>query len=132
MIPARLDFECRNNADYVEELPFQDDGVGVDLMHHTFTIVVKTSVTTDTVLKTFSTVATELLEGIFLIEPRDGFIQVRFEKESLDTMFSTVEPSLLVGDVIALPYDMQVTLPTGDVEVWLFGFFNLHKGITNG
>jgi hypothetical protein len=132
MIPSRLDFTCWTNSDYSEEFPFLDGDDPVDLTGYSFVMQIKTAVGVASALAALNTVASATLEGIYPVEPTNGYIQVRIDQETLYNMYGNVEPTVLVGDEIRLPYDMIATLPGGDEEIWLYGYINLRKGITNG
>lgn len=132
MIPKRLDFPCTTNADYTEELSFQVDTDYVQLGGYSFAIHVQQSPNSALTLHEFTTVMASTSEGIFIVDPAYGAISLRFSWETLKTMYEDVYPAYLEGDKVALYYDCQVTLPGGDKETWLYGYFNIERGITNG
>ena len=129
-IPVRRDFSCWTNSDLSEELSFQHGQNYLDLTGHSFLATVRSSESGD-ILETFSTVGSAI-EGFYPVEPDGGFIQFRVDHETLTAIFDAVSPLSLVGDQISLPLDILVTFPSGDQEAWLYGFFNLTKGISNG
>lgn len=131
-LPVRWDFPCRTNSDYTEELSFQHGSEYLDLTSHSFEMQIRSAPNAPTILKTLNTVSSAAIEGIFPVEISGGLIQLRVSRASLLALYQAVYPSVLEGDGVALYYDLLVTLPSGDREAWLAGYFNISKGVTNG
>lgn len=131
-LPVRWDFPCRTNSDYTEELSFQHGSEYLDLTGHSFEIQIRSAPNAPTILKTLNTVSSAASEGLFPVEASRGFVQLRVSRSSLLALYQDVYPGTLEGDEVALYYDLLVTLPSGDREAWLAGYFNINKGITNG
>lgn len=131
MDAARLDFEASTNADFSEEWFLTVDGVtGINLTGHSFKIQFRVAPDSAVVFE-LDTVASAI-EGVFPVEPLGGFVQPRISTETLKTSFDDLNPSVFVGNYLRLYYDLVVTLPNTDDEVWYFGYMNVRKGITNG
>ena len=132
MQPLRFDFPVITNSDYTEELSFQVRDTYLDLSEHSFLAQVRLSPNATTVLATLGTVGAPGQEGFYPVEPVAGALQVRIFWETVKALFLGAYPDHLIGDAASLYYDLLVTLPSGDQEVWLFGYLNVSKGITNG
>jgi hypothetical protein len=130
MTPCRFDFYLPTNGDYVEEIPFTEKGVPVDLTNLTFHSEVRSTYDGPTVYLTLNDVSSKSQEGIHRIEPAAGIIQVRINRESIDAMYDAVVPSTYTGRTVQIPYDTLVTLPNGDIEQWFGGYMILNKGVT--
>lgn len=131
-LPVRWDFSCRTNSDYTEELSFQNGSDYLDLTDHSFEIQIRSAPNATTILKTLDTVSSAASEGLFPVEADRGAIQFRVFRTSLLSLYQSVYPNIMEGDEVSLYYDLLVTLPSGDREAWLSGYFNIDKGITNG
>lgn len=132
MQPHRFDFPVITNSDYTEELSFQVRDTYLDITGHSFLAQIRVSSTASEIIATLATVAGPDLQGLYPIEPTFGALQVRISWEAIKAMFLAAYPNHLIGDAASLYYDLLVTLPSGDQEVWLFGYLNVSKGITNG
>lgn len=130
MDAARQDFEAFTNSDFSEEWTFSVTGVtGFNITYHSFKMELQTAPGT-AALVTLVNVSTPI-QGFYLVEPVNGYVQVRIDKEALNTLFTSLNPSVFVGNSVRLYYDLVVTLPNGDEEVWLCGHMTVTKGITN-
>lgn len=132
MQPLRFDFPVITNSDYVEELSFQVRDTYLDITGHSFLVQLRLTPNGSTVFATLGTVGSPTAQGLYPIEPTYGGLQIRVPWETIKAAFQAAYPNRLVGDAASLYYDLLVTLPGGDQEVWLFGYFHLTKGITNG
>lgn len=132
MQPVRFDFPVITNSDYTEELSFQVSDGYFDLSGHSFALQIRAAPNASSVLSTLSTVNDKTQQGLFIIEPAYGALQVRFLWETVRALFLAVYPGYREGDAVSLYYDLLTTIPGGDREVWLFGYLNVRKGITNG
>lgn len=132
MQPLRFDFPVITNSDYTEELSFQVRDTYLDISGHSFRADIRTSPNASSVLASFGTVDALGQEGFYPISPVNGALQVRFRWETIQEMFTSAYPQSLIGDAASFYYDILVNLPSGDQEVWLFGYLNVSKGITNG
>lgn len=132
MRPLRFDFPVTTNSDYTEELSFQVRDTYLDIGGHSFLAQIRSAPDAAAVLATLTTVTGPGQQGFYPIEPASGALQVRILWETVKALFLSVYPGRLIGDAVSLYYDLVVTLPTGDQEVWLFGYLNVSKGITNG
>ena len=132
MIPGRLDVELRTNADETGEYLFENAGVAVDLTGYTFKLHLKETQSSTTTLLQLTTVGSASLEGIYPVEPQNGIIQIRIDKETVDGLIDTLAPSYSPSDRIGVYYDLLFILPGGDHEVWLYGLIFINRGITYG
>ncbi|WP_305096489.1 hypothetical protein [Croceibacterium aestuarii] len=132
MRPHRFDFPVITNSDYTEELSFQDGAQYLDITGHSFLAQIRVTPNAASVIDTLGIVASSAAEGFYPVDPARGSLQVRIAWESIKSMFEAAYPTILIGDVAALYYDLLVTLPSGDQEAWLFGYLIIDKGITNG
>lgn len=132
MQPLRFDFPLITNSDYTEELSFQVGDTYFDLTGHSFEAQIRLSPSSATVLQTLSTVSAPSEQGFFLYDPASGGLQIRIDWQAIKAMFEAAYPDHLIGDSVSLYYDLLVTLPGGDREVWTFGYINIVKGVTNG
>jgi len=130
MTPCRFDFYLPTNGDHVEEIPFTNDGVPVDLTNVSFHGEARSTYDGSTVYLTLADVSDKNQEGINRIEPAAGIIQVRINRESIDTMYDALVPSAYTGRTIQIPYDVLVTQLNGDIEAWFGGYMVLYKGVT--
>lgn len=130
--PVRWDNACLTNSDFTEELVFTISDDPLDLVGHDFDIQIRTAPNANTALKSLGTVSSATSEGIYPVEPENGMIQIRVNRDSLLSLYQSVYPDHLEGDCVSLYYDLLVTLPNGDKEAWLMGYFNIRKGVTNG
>lgn len=130
MDAVRQDLFVSSNSDFSDELKFTIGGTTpVDITGYVFKLSFKAAPDTLSVL-TLLTVASPI-EGFYLVEPINGNVQIRINKETLDAAFETLNPAVFVGIEMRLYYDLVVTLPSGDDEIWLFGYMTVTKGITN-
>lgn len=128
MIPARLDFPCRTNADYTEEFSvITDGGEPVDLTGCSAVLTARLSVN-HSVLFTLPTVVSDV-EGLYFIEAADGIVSVRIDRETLANAYSTAATHAEYGSTIDIVYDMKFTMPNGDQEVWFEGVIPIKKGV---
>lgn len=130
MIPARLDFPCRTNADYTEELAVTDGDESVDLTGYMLAMSVRPNVNADSVFD-LATVTTDV-EGLRLIEAANGIIGIRMSYETLSSAYDAVVTNATLGQPVRLVYDMRLTAPSGDEDVWFVGVLTIEKGVTNG
>lgn len=131
MDAVRQDFEFATNADFSEEWVFTVDGTtGVNISGMAFYMQLRTAPGADEVLDIDTVFAPG--EGFYFVEPNAGRFQVRIDKETLASAFNTLNPSVFVGNEIRLYYDILVLYPSGDQEVWIFGYVTIRKGISNG
>lgn len=130
--PVRWDFYCLTNSDYVEELVFTIGDDPFDLTGHSFQSQIRVAPNASSSIKTLNNVGSASLEGWCLIDAAGGLLQIRIDRESILSMYQSVYPSTMDGDCVSLPYDLLVTVPGGDKEAWLCGYFNISKGVTNG
>jgi hypothetical protein len=130
MTPCRFDFYLPTNGDYVEEVSFTVNTVPVDLTNVTLHGEVRSSYDGPTVFLVLDDVDTQSQEGICRIEPAAGIMQVRINRESLDSMYDVMVPNVYTGRTIQLPYDVLAVQPNGDVEQWFGGYMILNKGVT--
>lgn len=132
MRPVRFDFPVITNSDYTEELSFQVRDTYVDLTGHSFKAEFKLTPNSTSIAGELETVPGAGQQGFYLIDPAHGALQARILWETIEAMFASAYPDLLIGDAASLYYDMLATLPSGDQETWLYGYLNISKGITNG
>lgn len=130
MIPARLDFPCRTNADYTEELAVTDGDESVDLTGYMLAMSVRPNVNADSQFD-LATVTTDV-EGLRLIEAANGIIGIRMSYETLSSAYDAVVTNATLGQPVRLVYDMRLTAPSGDEDVWFVGVLTIEKGVTNG
>lgn len=130
--PVRWDNACLTNSDFTEELVFTIGDDPLDLVDHTFQAEIRTTPNSPTPLLFLGTVSSVTQEGIYPIDPAGGIIQIRVNRSSLLSMYQSVYPDHLEGNCVSLYYDLLVTLPNGDKEAWLTGYFNIQKGVTSG
>lgn len=130
MDAVRQDFEAPTNADFSEEWTLTVDGVnGFDVTGYSFKMDFKAAPSAATAFA-LATVASSV-QGIYAVEPENGFVQIRIDKETLDAVFELLNPLVFVGNEMRLYYDLLATTPDADDEVWLFGYLTITKGITN-
>lgn len=129
-LPLWMDFPCRTNSDYGEELHFNEGGEPVDLTGCTFRMDVKSSREAVSTLDSFTTSGSSSAEGFYLVDAASGILQIRIQWESLKAMFDAVYPDKYFRGDMKLPYDIIVTYPDGDRSSWLSGDIVLGKGVT--
>lgn len=127
MIPARLDFPCRTNADYTEEFSASASGIPVDLTGYSAVLTARLSVTDD-VLFTLATVTSDI-EGLRFVEPANGIISIRVDRDTLSAAYDAVATYAQLGDTVNIIHDVKFTAPNGDVEVWFEGVIAIKKGV---
>lgn len=132
MQPLRFDFPVTTNSDYTEELSFQVRDTYLDITGHSFRADVRLSPNSSSVIASFLTVSSPDLEGFFLREPAKGTLDIRYKWETINQIYDDSYSDSLIGDSASFYYDLLVNLPSGDQEVWLFGYLNVSKGITHG
>jgi len=130
--PIRFDFPVITNSDYTEELSFEVGDQYFDLTGHSFLAQVRLTPNSSTVIFSLPTVGSIDQQGFFPIEPASGKVQVKMLWETVKAAFASQYPGYLAGDEVSLYYDLLVTLPNGDQEVWTYGYIKISKGITNG
>lgn len=130
--PVRWDNACLTNSDFTEELVFTIGDDPLDLVSHDFDIQIRTAPNANTAIKSLGTVSSATSEGIYPVEPENGMIQIRVNRDSLLSLYQSIYHNSLEGDCVSLYYDLLATLPNGDKEAWLMGYFNIRKAITDG
>lgn len=127
MIPARLDFPCRTNADYTEEFSASAGGIPVDLTGYSAVLTARLNVTDD-VLFTLTTITSDI-EGLYFIEPANGIVSIRVDRGTLSAAYDAVVTYAQAGNGVNIIHDVKFTAPNGDVEVWFEGVITIKKGV---
>lgn len=131
--PSRVDIEAWRNADYVETwtvaASIDANGVvinPVDITGWSAALQVRLyGLAGGSALISLTTVTTAV-QGLRLIEPAAGQIEVRITKSSLEAL----PPAPKVGGSIAFSYDLVLTDPTGVKSVYATGNFTVNPGVT--
>jgi hypothetical protein len=115
MIPIRVDFDLRTNADYGESFEVKDGTTVQDLTGRKFRLQARN--------------ASGLTLLNFAPSVDNGSIDILFSRGTIKTAYETLEDEQ-PSPIRSVSYDMRATLPDGKTEVWLEGTINIREGIT--
>lgn len=130
MTPANVPITVWRNARYAEEFPFTLDGAAYDLTSWTAKLQVRLyGATAGGALLDLANVTTDV-EGVWIIEPAEGLVRVRIEEATLVALWTSLGGNSEPNAPITLSYDLVLTTPDGDDEVWTYGDFIIMPGVT--
>ena len=134
MTPANVTLTAWRNARFAEEYrfagPTSDGQAPIDFTGWTGELEVRLyGAQPGDAIISLSNVASDI-EGVWIIEPSAGAIQVSIERETLADAFTALGGPAEAGSNITLVYDLILTTPTGDPEIWMQGAFIFNPGVT--
>lgn len=128
MLPASIDFPCRRNADYNEELPFADGLTPLDITGMVFQMDVR-RYPLGPLLFRLGTVVTPN-QGFRIIEPAGGIVAMTIRQSTIQRAYDSSTSGQTVGRPIRLSHDIRAIQPNGQSEVWLQGILSIEPGVT--
>lgn len=128
VIPERRDLEAWRRVPFADSIQIGLDGVIQNITGWTFKMQVRLyEGAPDPALVDLATVVTAI-EGIEIESPGDAGIVIRIDQATLEAMPSAAATDRNLPD--AFSYDLVATDGGGATDVWFYGSFTLHKGVT--
>ena len=129
-IPAVVPVRARRNAYYGEEYQFRDADGPRPL--HGFSASAELRLygaQPGAALARLGPVVANV-EGVWISDPANGFVQMRIEQATLRAVYDALAPGLEPGAPVLLAWDLLMTGPGGERDVWLEGVFTIEPGVT--
>lgn len=131
MTPARdVDITCWNNGFYSESFTFDDGAAPIDLTGYAGKLQVRLYGAQPGAAVISLASVTSAVEGVWIAEPAQGVVEVRIEEATLASAYAALSAGLEAGAALMLAYDLVLTNPAGDDEVWATGEFIINAGVT--
>lgn len=130
-IPATVPVRAWRNATWGEEWQFTDDaGDPVSLVGYSARAQVRLygAQAGDAVIDLLP--VTSAVQGVWISDPLNGRVQIRADQDSLQSAYEALMGDTEPGASIMLTWDLLMTLPGGDREVWAQGAFEINPGVT--
>jgi hypothetical protein len=129
--PGAYDITAYTNADYVQTFAFKNaDGTAFDFTGHTGELQVRQyGGAGGSPLISLANV-TSGGGGVWIYDAVHGLIQVTISRDQLSAVYSANSTGLAAGSPICLAYDLITKEPTGLVDIWVTGKFNINPGVT--
>ena len=115
--PARVGLALFRNSDYTEEFAFSATNQAIDFTGYTGRCDVR---------RYDNDPGNVLFSGVVDLTAGDGILALSFTKESISL---APEPTKR-GEAVKLAYDVVLTTPSGDEEVWILGSVKVLGGIS--
>lgn len=132
MTPATEPLKAWRNARFAEEWVFTESGDSFDFTGYTGALEVRLYGAQAGSAKILLPNVTSEMQGVWIVNPSLGIIRVRIDQDELQSAYETLLGANEAGTPVPLVYDLRLTAPDGNEEIWLEGPFIINPGVTIG